>query len=321
MESFSKVLLLVNPLAGGGRGRYWAPLLEEALKRKGLSVHCQLLEPYEDLNRVIEECSADLILVAAGDGTFHKVINAWINGEKRPPLSLIPIGTGNVFAANMGIPMRPLEALEALLKGQIRRLDLGSVDGQLFHSTLGVGFDAYVVHKIEEGSPNHRFKRIFGALTYIFEALRHMRHYQWSQVHLKALLSDGSSQTWDRNSWLILINNMAAYAGGFRVTPDARPDDGLLDLCVLPAQKKTDYLLFAFLGLLGLHLRHPDVLYEQIRQVSITAERPLPSQLDGERGPQTPLTAQVIPSALPVLLPATPIAPHATPIPVSESLA
>jgi len=300
MEGKRTVLLIVNPHAGGGKGQKWALRLENALKRKGWEVWTVLTERQGDAAFATREIDADIVLIAGGDGVFHDAINGLWTSQKIAPVGLIPIGTGNVFAANMGISPHPLEALEQLLNGQVRWIDVGEAHGQIFHCSLGIGFDAYVVAQMETVSKPQ--KRFLGRLVYFLQALRYSLRYRWSLVKVEAELADGSKRVWEKEAWLVLVSNLPDY-GGVKVTPDAKPDDGLLDLCILPSRSKADYFRFAMLGLLGWHMRHPDVVITQIRSAQIISDPPVPTQMDGELTPPTPVTVRVIPQALPVLLP------------------
>ncbi len=294
------MLLIVNPHAGGGKGQKWTPKLENALKQRGWEVWTVLTERQGDAAFAAREIEADLILVAGGDGVFHDAINGMWQSQRLVPIGLIPIGTGNVFAANMGIPSHPIDALEQLLNGQVKWLDVGEAHGQIFHCSLGVGFDAYVVAQMETVSKPQ--KRFLGKLVYFLQALRHSLRYRWSSIRVEAELADGGRQVWEKEAWLVLISNLPDY-GGVKVTPNAEPDDGLLDLCILPSHSKADYFRFAMLGLLGWHMRHPEVVVTQIRSARIDSAPPVPTQMDGELTPPTPVTVQVIPKVLPVLLP------------------
>ncbi len=294
------MLLIVNPHAGGGKGQKWTPKLENALKQRGWEVWTILTERQGDAAFAAREIEADLILVAGGDGVFHDAINGMWQSQRVVPIGLIPIGTGNVFAANMGIPSHPIDALEQLLNGQVKWLDVGEAHGQIFHCSLGVGFDAYVVAQMETVSKPQ--KRFLGKLVYFLQALRHSLRYRWSSIRVEAELADGGRQVWEKEAWLVLISNLPDY-GGVKVTPNAEPDDGLLDLCILPSHSKADYFRFAMLGLLGWHMRHPEVVVTQIRSARIDSAPPVPTQMDGELTPPTPVTVQVIPKVLPVLLP------------------
>lgn len=300
MQEKRTVLLIVNPHAGGGKGRKWAPHLENALKQKGWEVWTVLTERQGDALFAAREIEADILLVAGGDGVFHDAINGLRQSKRFAPVGLIPIGTGNVFAANMGIPSHPIEALEQLLNGKSKWLDVGEAHGQIFHSSLGIGFDAYVVAQMETISKPQ--KRFLGKLVYFLQALRHSLQYRWSLVKVDAELTDGSKQSWEKEAWLVLVSNLPDY-GGVKVTPNAEPDDGFLDLCILPSRSKADYFWFAILGLLGWHMRHPEVVVTQIRSAHIYSDPPVPTQMDGELTPPTPVTVKVIPHALPVLLP------------------
>lgn len=300
MQDKRTVLLIVNPHAGGGKGQKWTPKLENALKQRGWEVWTVLTERQGDAAFAAREIEADLILVAGGDGVFHDAINGMWQSQRLVPIGLIPIGTGNVFAANMGIPFHPIDALEQLLNGQVKWLDVGEAHGQIFHCSLGVGFDAYVVAQMETVSKPQ--KRFLGKLVYFLQALRHSLRYRWSSIRVEAELADGGRQVWEKEAWLVLISNLPDY-GGVKVTPNAEPDDGLLDLCILPSHSKADYFRFAMLGLLGWHMRHPEVVVTQIRSARIDSAPPVPTQMDGELTPPTPVTVQVIPKVLPVLLP------------------
>lgn len=297
------VLLIVNPTAGGGKGGKWASILKGAIERWGVKVQLALTEKPGSAAALAEGGEYDLLLVAGGDGVFHDAINGWRKGKRNAPVGLIPIGTGNVFATNMGIPSHPMRALESLWKGRVRPLDLGEANGRVFHSILGVGFDAYVVTKITTEETTTLRKRLMGALAYIADAFRHSFRYRWSHVRVEAELPDGTERIWEREAWVILVSNMPVYAGGFKLTPHARPDDGRLDLCLLPARSKSDYFRFALLGILELHLHHPAVIYTQVRSLRIVSEPSAPTQLDGEPASLTPVTVRVLPLSLPVLLP------------------
>lgn len=300
MQDKQTVLLIVNPHSGGGKGQKWALRLENALKQKGLKVWTVLTERQGSAEAIAKEIEADIVLVAGGDGVFHDAINGLWQSKRFVPVGLIPIGTGNVFAANMGIPSHPMEALEQLLNGQVKWLDIGEAHGRIFHSSLGIGFDAYVVAQMETVSKPQ--KRFLGKLVYFIQALRHSLHYRWSSLRVEAELADGSKHVWEREAWLVLVSNLPDY-GGVKVTPNADPNDGLLDLCILPSHSKADYFRFAMLGLLGWHMRHSEVVVTQIRFAHIHSDPPVPTQMDGELTPTTPVTVKVIPQALPVLLP------------------
>ncbi len=294
-------LLIINPKSGGGKGELWSTRLERELRQHFRHVHVAQTVQAGDAAKVIAVHEADVIFVAGGDGVFHDAINGLWQTGKKIPIALIPIGTGNVFASNFAIPFHPLKALKTLLSGEIRRLDLGRAHGRVFHCTLGVGFDAYVVARMQTERPP-LLKRFLGKLAYLVSALRHCLHYEWSHIHVTAQLPDGSQKEWEREAWLVLVTNLPNY-GGVPIAPDAQPDDGALDLVILPSQSKIDYFRFALMGWLGWHRQHPEVVVQPICHAHITSDPPVPTQLDGELAFETPVSVEVIPHALPVLLP------------------
>ncbi len=298
-QKTQKVLLIVNPHAGGGRGQAWAPRLTAKLQEQGWEVQTVLTERVRGAEKVIQCYEADLILVAGGDGVFHDAINGLWRQQRKIPIGLIPIGTGNVFAANMGISAHPIKALEQLLNGQVRWLDVGYAHNRIFQC-LGVGFDAFVVAQMETVSRPQ--KRFLGRLVYVLQALRYSLRYRWSHLSVEAELADGSKTGWEKDAWLLLVTNLPDY-GGVKITPEAKPDDGVLDICILPSRSKMDYFRFAMLGVLGWHRHHPEVVVAQIRSAHISSHPPVPTQMDGEPSPPTPVTVQVLPLAIPVILP------------------
>ncbi|GBC98849.1 Diacylglycerol kinase [bacterium HR17] len=299
------VLLIVNPHAGGGKGRRWAARLEAALRQRFARVRTVLTEKSGSAAEAVARYDAELVVVAGGDGVFHDAINGAMQTRRSLPFILVPIGTGNVLASNLGIPKDPLRALAASLDGQLCPLDLGQAHDRFFHCSLGIGLDAYVVAQMEAERAS-QVKRLLGKVAYLLAALRHSVRYEWSHVRIEAELADGCEACWERDAWLVLVTNVADY-GGVNIAPDARPDDGALDLVVLPAHSKVDYFRFGVLGWLGWHLRHPEVVVRPIRRARIVSAPPVPTQLDGEPAPTTPVDVQVVPRALTVLLPRTPL--------------
>src|SRR5690349_10372990 len=166
----------------------------------------------------------DLVLACGGDGT----VTACVSGVAGSgvPLGILPLGTGNLLARNLGLPLDVDEALVTALTGTDRRLDAGSANGHTFVVMAGLGFDAKML-----GESSEPLKKRLGWAAYVLSALRHLR----DRPVRVSLVADGGPALRLRAS-AVIIGNVGWLQGGIRLLPDARPDDGALDAGVLTAR-------------------------------------------------------------------------------------
>jgi YegS/Rv2252/BmrU family lipid kinase len=190
-------------------------------------------DPGERLARQAVEAGVDLVLVSGGDGT----VSACASGVAGSgiPLGVLPCGTGNLLARNLGLPLCLDEALAVALAGSDRALDVGLANGRSFVVMAGIGFDAEML-----GGASEELKRHFGWAAYVLSALRHLSDHP-VRVRMRA---DGGPLLWYRASGVI-IGNVGSLPGGVRLLPDAVPDDGRLDVAVLAARGWVGWLQLA----------------------------------------------------------------------------
>jgi len=243
--------------------------------------------------RTAAEAGVDVVLACGGDGTVTATA-AGLAGTG-VPLAVIPLGTGNLLARNLGLPVDLDEALTVALTGQNRRLDTGLANGSLFLTMAGLGLDAKMLADASEP-----VKKRLGWLAYLLAALGHLRDRPM-RVRLR---TDSGASVRCRASGVI-VGNVGALQGGVPLLPDAEPDDGRLDVVVLTAGTVAGWLAVVLHVLLR---RRSDatsrVLRRTFAELRIDINRPHLWELDGEvMGHTRQLVITVQPGALLVRVP------------------
>jgi YegS/Rv2252/BmrU family lipid kinase len=242
------------------------------------------------------------VLVVGGDGTINEAANGLAGTEVA--LGVLPMGTGNVWAAQIGLVPVPtplhrprlLSAARALAEGEMRRVDLGRAGTRYFLLWAGVGLDALVTRAVEtEAAP---IKRRLGPFAYGVAGLRVV----WSYAGTRAVVSLDGRELKAR-VLLVLISNVQLYAGMVRPAARARIDDGWLDVCVFKGRGMWATARHLATVTAGQHLHDTEMIYRRARRVSLRLADPLPVQVDGEPVDPAPLEFSVVPAALTVLVP------------------
>jgi diacylglycerol kinase (ATP) len=225
-----------------------------------------------------------------GDGTVSEVVNGLAGSATR--LVILPVGTGNDVARSLNIPVNhPVEALRVIREGVAREIDLGWDGSRYFVSLLGVGFPAVVA---EEANRQHHFG---GTLAFSFAVFRRISRMRPASGEI---VMDGNRMKLECTS--ILVQNTPFTGGGLRVAPDARLDDGLLDVVVVDNIGKMN-LLWNFPRLYrGTHVANPHFHMFRCRDLQIATEPPMAMTLDGDPYGVSPAHVQVVPAAVTVLV-------------------
>lgn len=334
MHSQNRALIIANPTAGIGAGRINKQRLIEVarrdLERGGLQVEVATVSDRDELSDLAERAvrnKIDYVIAAGGDGTINSVVNGMMRTAQQPKdaqhrhseswhvegtaLGVLPMGTGNVFAFNLGIANSWREACKVIRQGHTRRIDVGlaralargpqtSETGHKIHKTrhfllmAGVGFDAKVVE-----DTSLRLKFVLRDFAYVIKSLQNVVLHQGSQVTLT--FHNGSVHT--AESWLIMIGNAASYAWDIKFTSQARLDDGYLDICLMPFENKLVSIQQILQILTGQHVERGIARYWKTQGVRIESNLPVPVQLDGDEWSRTPIEVSLLPAALHVLAP------------------
>lgn len=289
-----KTLLIVNPKAGR---RKQSPVQEisAALRQPFVDLKVHLTSGPGDATLAARQAVDDgfeLVVAAGGDGSLNEVANGLIGSEVE--LGLVPVGTENVLARELGIPLNAGLACRYLLESSSRRIDVGRIGQRHFVCFAGIGFDAHVAHHLSSER-----KATLGSLAYFVTSFERIGRYRRAD-RVARIRVDGKEHT--TSYWMILVGNIQNYGGGLKPLPRARMDDGLLDLCVYPATGYPATVHQMLSSRSGRHVELPGILYSQGKQIEIITEPVEQVQLDGDPWSEgtTPLTAEVVPGCLKV---------------------
>lgn len=306
-----KAVVIANPISGGRQGSRRVQRLVDALatRRVGVDLHWTTGPGDAGARARALEAGVDRLVVAGGDGTLNEVLNG-LRDYTRVPLALLPTGTANLIARDLQLPRRPDRVAELVAGsgtdgpgrsgpgGRVRPIDVGLVGERRFLAVVSCGFDAMVVRAIQRtrtGSLGYR-----GYLAPIFRTL-----VDYRPPVLRVSL-DGRRP---RQVGLVLASNVRNYGGLFSATDRAQPDSGELDVCLFPSASVPRLVRYLAAGLVGRLSRLPEVVYRTARHVAIEGEPEgggaagVPVQVDGDAYGTTPVTVELAPARLPVLVP------------------
>jgi diacylglycerol kinase (ATP) len=244
-----------------------------------------------ELARKAAEQRADIVIAAGGDGTINDIIQGLVGSETA--LAVLPTGTVNVWAREMGIPLDAHGARQVLINGQTRRVDVGCINGRYFLLMVGIGFDGAITQAVEQKP----LKRL-GVLGYVLAALWYGPGYKGFPVVVN---NDGVVVK--TRALQIFIGNTQLYAGALKFTWQARLDDGLLDLCIVRKRSHLGRMIVLWDFILRRDQRRMWVRYDQFTSVKIDTPKPVPYQVDGDSGGYTPATLSTAQKALKVVVP------------------
>ncbi len=287
----SRALLLVNPRAR--RGAEGAEEIAAGLRDAGLDL---VVEPTEDraacaglIHRHAGE--VDRVVVAGGDGSLNAAVQVLVDAGL--PLAIIPLGTANNLARTVGVPL-DLKGATATAAGTRRRaVDLGRVNGHYFCTTASIGMSVAIT---EELSPEA--KRRWGPLAYVLASLKVIRRSL--PFHADVTWEGGTRHT---RTVQIVVGNGRHYGAALAVAHDAAIDDARLDLYSLEVNHWWELLRLAPSLKWGTHVKRREVEALRARSYEIRTRRPMPIDLDGELGAETPARFEVVPRALEVFVP------------------
>lgn len=244
--------------------------------------------------KALARCAVDegyrTIVAAGGDGTINEIVNGI--GQSDVALGLLPLGTMNVFATELGLPANDLERCWKIICGEhTRRIDLPSANGIHFVQLAGVGLDAQVVQETSLA-----FKRNFGPLSYLISAA------QIATRQPPRLVIESEDAVTKEGSF-VLVGNGRLYGGRFPFFKQAILDDGLLDVLVFKRLNYLEIIRYLQDVIFSSQITSPEVEYFQTRQLRVTSEGAVPVEIDGEVVGICPVEFQIRAGGLRVLAP------------------
>lgn len=308
-RSLGRTLVVANPAAHSGRGEgaaIFAMRFFSSFHSATTSCEVRLTEGMGDaLGMARDSVGYDTVIALGGDGVIHEVVNGLMSipSDDRPRLGVIPMGSGNDFARTLNMRRNdPQRAIAELLEGQERVIDVGRVNDTYFAETVSFGLDAAIAIDTNERRVRNTMQS--GAILFVTSGVRLIANglRGWP---FRAVVDDEVIEGMDVT---FAIQNGRTYGGGFRICPDAVPNDGVLDLCMTIEKASLPHSLALFaLARVGRHVRSRKMMLRQVKHVEVEFlgdDQPL-CQVDGE-----PLCAQryvidVVPRALTVLVPSS----------------
>jgi YegS/Rv2252/BmrU family lipid kinase len=293
-----RTVVIFNPQAGKERGDVIASTAAGILTEHGLQVELHPTQAPKEASVIARRFAleADAVVAVGGDGTINEVVNGLATAEQagvKAALGIVPAGTVNVLALELGIPFDTEAACNIVANGRTMAFDLGRVNDRLFTLMMGAGIDALTVRNI-----NLRAKRRYRELAFVGAGLK-------SGFAERPPLFLVRANGRDYRTTFFVAGNARNYAGRFGITPAADPTDGMLDLMLFTGTTRSSLAVFWMGVPSGLHSRSPHVTYVRSTRAELTpvdGEETVWFQTDGELAGSLPATVTIDPGALRVLV-------------------
>jgi YegS/Rv2252/BmrU family lipid kinase len=303
----TRICLLVNPAAGGGRAGRRARTVIDALGRHELAVERVPAGDRDDVRALASAAAraGHTVVTLGGDG----IAGAAADGLREVPgavLGIIPAGRGNDLARVLRIPSDPVAACAVVANGTVRPMDLGEVDGRAFVGIASAGFDSDA-NRIANSAPAW-----LGSGVYAYGALRALLRWRPAMFQLELVGEDaaaraGSARAGERfefSGYSVALANSRCFGGGMRLAPHALLDDCALDVISIKQMPRARYAWDLWKVFNGTHVRLASVRMDRVTEAVLSADRPFTMYADGDPIGELPVRVRVLPAAVGVLTPA-----------------
>jgi YegS/Rv2252/BmrU family lipid kinase len=302
-----KWLTIVNPNAGKGKGSRDWKRISELMRKAGINYEVRFTEAKEHAIQITKDAIGDgfrKIVTIGGDGTLHEVVNGILASAQVSShdisIGLVPVGTGNDWGKMFGIPLNYEKAISILREGRQMPHDIGRVsffDGKTersryFINIAGLGFESVVVRRTNAQKDLGRG----GKLIYFYNLLISLLSYRNTPAEITV---DGKRKT--ASVFSVNVGNGRYCGGGMRQTPDAVPDDGLLDVTVINGIGKLEIIRNLSILYNGRILDHPKIDGYKCKNLKVTSDQILWVEADGESLGHTPAEFSIIPAAVNII--------------------
>ena len=289
-----KIKFIINPIAGFRRDKSFIEALIQQRCKDLDFVIVHTTGPGE-ATRLAQEAATQgyhAVVAIGGDGTVNETASGLVGTGTA--LGIIPRGSGNGLARSLDIPLQPAEALEVVCSGKVHRIDAGRAAHRYFFVVTGVGFDANVGHKFNTATWR-------GPIPYFYIAAREFASYQPEPLRLRL-----ENETIEMTPFLVTIANTEQYGNGAIIAPQARPDDGVLEVCVVQPMNFAEFVMNAPKLFNGKADTIPMITYYHSKIATIEKTGPILFHVDGEaQMSDGALNVSVLPLALKVIVPAS----------------
>ncbi len=286
------ILLVYNPFAGHGKSGKVFSEVKKMIHSKGLTFDLRFTKKRGDALRMVSEADFsqyDGIISSGGDGTFHEVLNGYYNNksEKRPPVGILPIGTGNAFAIELGLKGYEFEkAIDIIKQNNIKKIDVGYCKTHeqefYFHNILGFGM------VVDINNAANKYK-LFGNSSYTLAALEKVMILNAYDLEI---ILDGKSIKQD--NLFVEISNTRYTGADFLIAPEAKIDDGLFDVTISKKTSRWNALKILLQVFKGTHIHNKDVDYIKAKEIIVKTKDHKTLTPDGEQYGSTPLEVKCL---------------------------
>ena len=292
-----KSVMILNPAAGRWRPAGVEERIDRTLQKHCIPCEILITEKSGDASSLARKAADEgcsLVIAAGGDGTVNEVANGLAGTDAT--LGILPLGTVNVLARDLGIPLDSRKAIRNIADGTTKKIDLGCANGRYFTLMAGCGFDAKVVENVLQP-----IKDLIGGSAYILKSLETLATYIATDIVLEM-----PEEIYSTKAFLIVVANASTYSYNMKITPHASHDDGLLDICVFerPMMGRIGFAHQIADIFVNRHLYHRAVRYFRTTRVTVKSEPEIMVQLDGDAFGTTPVDITIKPRVLQVIIPA-----------------
>lgn len=284
--------LIYNPTSGREEMRRRLPDILQRLDEGGIETTVHATTGEGDATRAAIDAAQrgyDIVIAAGGDGTIYEVVNGLADQEHRPELGIFPLGTTNDLSRALGISRQWEDYCDLVLRGESRPIDVGRANDRYFINIAGGGSLTELTYEVPS-----RLKTMIGQLAYYFKGVEKMVNLTPMQLKIDA---EGQDPI-EGEFMIFLIGNTNSVGGFEKLMPDARIDDGLLDVIALKKCNLAEFIRVVSMAQRGDHFNDPNVLYFRTRRLEVTSPNNVLLNLDGELGGKLPGVFEVLPHHL-----------------------
>ena len=287
---------IVNPKSGASSSKLTGRQFAEHLIKKGFEVRSNLTTSLDNACELATDAAVDydcaMVVAVGGDGTVREIAHGLEGSDK--PLLIVPCGTENLLANELGFDEKLKTIVRTFEAGYIRALDLGSANGKCFTSIAGFGFDGQVVKRVSRQRKGH-----IDYSDYFWPIWRTFWNYKFGPMKVEV---DGE-EIFD-GPGLIFVGNISRYALGLQILHYADFSDGLLDVCIYKCASQVHLVKHSVITILKQHAASGDVIYRQGKKITVSSSTTdIETEIDGDPGPSLPVQIKVIPQAVNCLVP------------------
>ena len=280
---------IYNPSSGKGKGEHVREAVEARMRLYGVPHAFWATSVKGDARehtRRLTEAGESRIVAVGGDGTLHEVVNG-LAEPQRVKLGLIPCGSGNDFAAAAGIPQDPVRALKLILSYDPLPTDYLECSGVRGINIIGAGIDVDILRRC------YRARFLKGSLNYFVSLLSTLRSFEFRHMSTRF-----GSQSGEHDGLIVCACNGVCFGGGITICPEAVPDDGLLDVVIVEDIRRSQIPLALVQLMAKRLLKQPFTVHEQVESLSVTFDRPMTVEIDGELYDDLPFDVRVVKGGL-----------------------